>query len=115
MGKGFNGTKLLWPSTSESGGGISDVTHNQSGADVQIGGSTSAGYEYETGLTDESVEISLVGGTTIIKGATGKATVKWNDGSSNTLIEKAVVMSVSKTGSVDNPITSSITLRPRST
>ena len=115
MGKGFNGTAITFPSTSTRLNPVTDITHNQSGAVIAIGGSTSAGYVYEDGLTDESVEITVQGGSTVTKGSTGQVKAIWNDGSSNTLISKAVVISVNKTGSVDSPISSSITFRPRST
>jgi len=115
MGKGFNGTYLTFPSTSTRITGITDLSHPQSGAEIQIGGSTNSGYAYEDGLTDESVEVTVTGGTTITKGTTGEVKAIWNDGSSNTLISKAVVTNVEKTGSLDNPITSTVTFRPRST
>jgi len=69
------------------------------------------GHLYESGISNPSCTIELVGNPAIAIGATGATTISWTDGTSSTMTD-SVVTNVETRGSIDDKITMSVTVRP---
>jgi hypothetical protein len=125
--KGFNGTTVIWSSVEDGGDGIAlgplmGCDDESTGAEVKVTGSGAALQASEVGLTDETVTIQFVGSPAdtddtapleIAAGQKGEITIVWNDGvgGGQGSITGALLTNVQVSGSLDGPITGSVTVR----
>lgn len=113
MGKGFNGTTLSFKGANLAP--LTSVSYASEGAEVATGGSTSTGYEYNAGLAANGFTVEVQGGSTITVGLNSTVTtVTWNDGTS-TALGKTVCTKRETSGSLNDTISTSISIRPLST
>jgi hypothetical protein len=106
---GFNGTTV----TGLGSGSLilRSVNYEEGGADVDVSGAADDQKTYEPGLPDISVSIEVVGATTVGKGDTANVSVTWTDGTTDTLAA-GKVSTVSKSGSMDSEILSTVVVKP---
>ena len=90
---------------------LTGMTFDDSAAEVDVTGCADSGHTYEAGLPNVTLTIETVGVSDLSVGDEGAISVAWNDGSTDT-ITNGVVTAVSKTGSLDGAISSSVTVRP---
>ena len=111
---GFTGTKVaiagstaLYP--------LQDANFSESAAAVLISGSTDATKKYVAGQPDETCTFTVTGCPGLSIGqTTGALTVTWFDGTTDTLT-KVAITDIARSGSVDGPIQTAITVRRTST
>lgn len=104
---GFNGTTVTFAGVTVP---LQSVNFNETGAKVDVTGSTSSQHEYVAGLSDKDVDFTIVGvstGATV--GTTAALTIAWFDGTTQALGGFGVV-GRSISGSIDGAITTTITL-----
>lgn len=87
------------------------ISFDDSAAEVDVTGAGDAMHSYEAGLPNPSCTIEVVGATATAIAANGALDINWFDGGT-TDITDVVCTAVSINGSLDGPITSSITCRP---
>ena len=119
----FNGTTGTWDpagaATALKFGPIQGITYENATAEVPITGTGDSEHSYKAGLNNESVTVDFLGNpedstsTELEVGTKGDLAVAWNDGSGTQgTISNCMIARISMSGSIDNPITSSITVRP---
>ena len=124
---GFNGSTVIWNSADAGGTGLAfgpllGCSDDSSGAEVPVTGAGDTEHSYVVGITDQTVTVDF-GGTPaptddtspkeIAAGQKGALSVTWNDdvGTQGTLAN-GIITRLNVSGSLDGPITGSITVRP---
>ena len=87
------------------------ISFGESGADIDVTNLESEMQEVLAGIPIVECTIEVNGTTPLSQGDVGALSVAWNDGGVD-LISSAVVTGVSKGGSLNDKITSSITFKP---
>lgn len=126
--KGFNGTSATWDPTGAGNtatgfGPLSNVSTDDSPAEVQTTGAGSANHTFLTGLSNVTTTVDFVGtplagdGTTEIHaGDIGALLVTWFEAAGTAgSLANALLTRISLSGSIDQSITGSITVRPSKT
>lgn len=103
---GFNGTTLTWGAGGETP--LQSVNDNQTGAKVDVTGSTSPQHQYVAGLKDQDIDFTVVGNSTVQVGDTTSLTIAWFDGTTDALGVWNCV-GRAKSGAVDGTVTTTIT------
>lgn len=121
---GFDGATATWDPTGASTevtlGFISSITDDVTAAEVDVTGASDSQHLFEAGIGSESVTVEVVGqptdesgGTQLAAGDNGALAVAWADsGTQGTIADPATIFALSISGTMDGPITSSITIRP---
>jgi len=105
--RGFNGSKVTWPTTSAVPSQLRGISFSNAAADITVTGSTAVLHASVAGKKRLSCTIDLVGGTTVVSGTTGSLAITWND-SKTTHLGKAVCVGRDVKGSMDGEITTSL-------
>jgi len=120
----FDGITCTWDPTgaptAQTLGYVTSITDDVTASEIDVTGATDTGHLFETGVPAESVTIELAGqpkdDTTsgqITCGDNGALAITWPDtGTQGTIADPATIFALSVSGSLDGPITSSITVRP---
>jgi len=122
---GFNGLTATWnpegDNTAATLGTITNLSDEGTAAEIDVTGSSDSTHVFESGLPDSTTTVDLAGvpanesddSTNIAVGDKGALAVTWPDaGTEGTLSGTAAITGLSISGSVDQPITSSLTFRP---
>lgn len=125
---GFNGTSATWDPTGDTNqafsfGPLTNVSTDDSPAEVQITGSADANHKFLVGLSNVTVTVDFVGtpmaadGTTELHAADiGALSTVWFEGAGTQgSLANALLTRISLSGSIDQIISGSITVRPSST
>ena len=107
---GFNGTTISFATPDQTP--LRDISVSESGAEVDVSGGADAIKTYESGIPDETVTYTIVGGSTVGIGDEGAVVVAWNDGSSDASLTNSVCVGKETSGSMDGEILTAITVRP---
>ena len=107
---GFNGSTISFAAADQTP--LLSITTVNGVGEVPVGGAGDTGHTYEGGIPTKSTTWDVTGNTTLSKGDEGAVVVAWNDGGAHGSIAAAVIQSVRKTGSLDSPISCSITVIP---
>ena len=114
--EGFNGSTITV--TGIVTAPLLSISHDDSAAEIDVTGAGDALHTYVAGLANPSITFEVVGVTDATIGDEGPMVITWftSTGPTNGIIDLSavVVTAVSVNGSVDGPITSSITVRPSS-
>lgn len=110
MAYSFNGTTASVAGSARTP--LVSVTFTDAAAEIDItDADAGTGHLYEAGISNPSCTIELVGNPSIAVGATGATTITWTDATTNTMTD-SVVTNVETSGSLDDKITTSVTVRP---
>lgn len=124
---GFNGTTATWDPTGANTaltfGPLTNVSTDDSPAEVQITGASAANHKFLAGLSSITTTIDFVGtplesdsSTEIHAGDIGALSIVWFEGAGTQgTLANALVTRVSLSGSIDQAISGSITVRPSKT
>ena len=109
---GFNGSTISFGGADQTP--LLSISVEDSVAEVPVSGAADSAHTYEGGISNPSTTWEVAGDTTLSKGDAGAIVVAWNDvdAGAHGSITSAIITSISKTGSLDSPISSSITARP---
>ena len=114
---GFNASTLSFPSTSDTNlSPLRSIDFRQSVTKVPLSGSTSTEVINKVGVYERVITTTIVGGTTIAIGDTGKLTIAWNDGQTRGTIgttsgggvNRVIVSDVGITGNYDGEISTTL-------
>ena len=120
----FDGATAFWDptgaATDQTLGFVTSITDDVTAAEIDVTGSSDTQHLFESGIKSESVTIELVGQATdesaggqITAGDNGVITIAWADGgAAGTLGDPGTIFALSVSGTMDGPITSSLTFRP---
>ncbi len=122
----FDGATATWDPTgvgdaAQTLGFITSITDDVTAAEIDVTGSSDTQHLFESGIPSESVTIELVGQATdkestagqITAGDNGALAVVWADsGTEGAIADPATIFALSISGTMDGPITTSITVRP---
>ena len=106
---GFNGTTITIAGAAETP--LLSCTYDDSAAEVDVTGAGDAIHSYEAGIPNPTITCELVGANDAAVADEGALSIAWFDGVTDT-IASVVITAVSRTGSLDSPLTTSITVRP---
>lgn len=106
---GFNGTTITIAGAAETP--LLSCTYDDSAAEVNITGCGDAIHTYEAGIPNPTITCEVVGANDAAVADEGALSIAWFDGTTDT-IASVVITAVSRTGSLDSPLTTSITARP---
>jgi len=109
--EGFNGTTISIGGTAQTP--ITNITHDDSAAEIDVTGGSDAMHSYEAGLPNPTTTFETVGISGNAVGDTGSLSIAWFDGTTDA-ISAVVVTKVSKSGGLDGALGSSVTVRPHS-
>jgi len=116
---GFNGSTITFGGTSVLE--VTGISSSSGGNPVDVTSSGKTTHVFTAGVPTVEFTVDVVGiaeyGTTssqtaISVNSTGAIVITWNDGTTDSSITAAIVTNVERTGSLDSPITSSITFAP---
>ena len=123
---GFNASVVTWPTTGTHLAPLNSMQFTDTVAEVDVTGSTDTRHKYVAGIPDQSLNLELVGASTITIGSSGNLTFtlnSWVVGEANELNmpstglvganTEAYVFSVDISGDVDGSETTSITFKPK--
>ena len=123
----FDGATATWdPVDPNPGEGvqtlgfITSITDDVTAAEIDVTGSSDSQHLFESGIPSESVTVELVGQVTdttatlfqIGAGDNGVLAVGWPDSGTEGTIAVGTIFALSVSGTMDGPITSSLTIRP---
>lgn len=108
MAFAFNGTSVTFtPAIGE----IRSVTFDEVPREIEVSNSSDTNAIFEMGLVDTTATVEINGTTTAVAGTTNAAfSVSWNDGTTSSMT-LGIVGSINITGSLDQPITSTVTFK----
>lgn len=121
---GFNGTTATWDPTGASTaltfGPLTNVSTDDSPAEVQITGAAAANHKFLTGLNNVTTTVDFNGtplesdaSTEIHAGDIGALSIVWFEGvGTQGTLANALLTRISLSGSIDQVISGSITVRP---
>lgn len=105
----FNGTTFTF------GGGaqtpLRSCSYDNSAAEIDVTGAGDSLHTYEAGLPNETLTVEVVGGSSVAVADEGAITIAWFDGTSDTTTN-SVCTAVSRSGSLDGEILTTLTFRP---
>ena len=88
-----------------------DINYTEAGAEIDVTGCADATHTYEAGIEDVTATYTIVGGNALSVGDEGAIAVAWFDGSSESMTN-GVVTNIVTSGSLDDKITTAVTVRP---
>ncbi len=109
MAKSANGSTVTFASSGQ--GSLISLAFNESAEQIQVTNLASAVHSFEDGILSQELTFTVNGVSTLSIGATGAVAVSWNDGSSDSMAS-AVVTGNERSGDLDGPITSNVTIVP---
>ena len=105
---GFNGTTISFGGNQVP---LVDVNYSDTAAEIDITGCAEATmHRYLAGIPDPTVTFTVVGHAGINAGDVAQTVIAWFDGTTDTL-DDMICTGADVTGSLDDKISSSITLR----
>lgn len=104
----FNGTTAII--VGDATVKILQVTHNSGGTAIDVTHAGSMHKEYESGFDDDEISFECLGAGDIVRGSMGTTSITWADGITRTLTN-TVVTGVVASGSIDNRIVHTVTIR----
>ena len=107
---GFNGSTISFGTPDQSP--LRDIPVSESGAEVDVTGCADTFKTYKSGIPDETVTFTIVGGSALAIGTEGAVTVAWNDGGTDGTLTNGVIVGKETSGSMDGEILTAITVRP---
>lgn len=110
MAYSFNTTTIAIAAANQAP--LLDISVSSSGAEIDITGAADSAHTYEAGIPDTTVTFTILGCTTVSVGDTGAIAIA-GDTWTGTIGEftTGVVTNVEMSGSIDDTITSAITVR----
>lgn len=108
----FNGSTFTFASSAV--GKLVSMSFKKGGSWVEVTQPEDANKLYELGQSDLEVQLKFKGGGagSLVPGTKGTAAIVWKDGTTSTCPGSWMVGPISVEGSWDNPLTSSVELRP---
>ena len=88
-----------------------DINYTEAGAEIDVTGCADGTHTYEAGIEDVTATYTIVGGNALSVGDTGAVAVAWFDGTSEA-ITTGVITNLVTSGSLDDKITTAVTVRP---
>ncbi len=122
--EGFNGSTVTWDPTGAATalalGPLLGCDDSVTGAEVPVTGAGDSLHTNEVGIDDESVTVQIGGSPgpdqasgVIAAGQKGALAVAWNEGvGTQVSLANGLLTNLEVSGSLDGPITSSVTVRP---
>ena len=107
---GFNGTTITIAGAAETP--LLSCTYDDSAAEVDVTGAGDLIHSYEAGLPNPTITCEVVGANDAAVADEGALSIAWFDEGIVDTIASVVITAVSRTGSLDSPLTTSITVRP---
>jgi len=107
----FNGSTVTIGEAAQTP--LLSCTFTNAAAEIDITGCADTVHTYEAGLPNLSCTFEIVGGTTLAIGDVAAVSVAWTNGVADAMTT-GVVTNVETRGSLDDKITTSITMRPAS-
>jgi hypothetical protein len=111
MAFSFNGTTQTGVTGTPK---ITDAAYSENADKIEISGSADTDKEFEAGQADKEASITIRGGSAVEVGDTFAFTITWNDSTSSALTT-AVVVGKETSGSLNNPISTKLTMVPTTT
>ena len=107
---GFNGTTISFATVNQAP--LRDITSSDGAAEVDVTGCADTIKTYESGLPDETVTFTIVGGSTVGIGDEGAVVVAWNDSGTDGSLTNGVCVGKETSGALDGEILTAFTIRP---
>jgi len=105
---GFNGSTITFATGAETP--LLDINYTEAAAEVDVTGAGDSSHTYEAGIPDVTATFTIVGGNALSVGDEGAVAVAWNDGSAESLTN-GVITNIVTSGSLDDKITSAVTVK----
>lgn len=115
---GFNGSRVTFPTTSNTIGSLRGITFDESAAEVSITSSTHTSHVVVAGITKAEVSLDLVGGSALVAtstGTSGDLDVTWNDTGLGGSLPKVQLVGKTVKGQMDGEITATLKFANAST
>ena len=109
MAKSTNGSTVTFASSGQ--GDLTALAFNESAEQIQVTNLASGTHVFEAGILSQELTFTVIGVSTLSIGATGAVAVAWNDGSSDSMAS-GVVVNNERSGDLDGPISSNVTIVP---
>ena len=111
MADGFNGATIKWNTTDDQTPLLS-ISYDKTAAEIDVTGAADSNHTYITGIPDETITCEVVGQPTTVDVGTTAAlvTITWGDETTETFTTGECT-SISKSGSIDDKHTSTITFK----
>ena len=95
-------------------GTLRSIDYSETGAQVQVTGSSDAIHTYRAGIPDPTITVSIVGGLNplVLIGTQGALTATWQDATTEGSIDPVLCVDRAQTGSMDTEITSTYIFKP---
>lgn len=112
----FNAARLTFPTTATPVGGLLDAGYNETGADIELTSTTMTLGQGRPGITHKELTCTVLGHATgLSRGSTGSVRVIFGTTADNDgidLLPSVYLSDKSKSGSLDNAVTTALTFRP---
>lgn len=109
MAKSANGSTITFASNPQ--GELESLAFNESAEQINVTNLASAVHVFEDGILQQELTFTVRGVSSLSIGATGAVAVAWNDGANDSMAS-GVVTNNERSGDLDAPITSSVTIVP---
>lgn len=109
MADSTNGSTITFGGSPQ--GDLISLAFNESAEQIQVTNLASGTHVFESGILQQELTFSINGVSTLSIGDTGAVAVAWNDGANDSMTS-GVVVGNERSGDLDGPISSAITIVP---